>query len=284
MLMILSLTLLSAEIDNYYPPSLKSRLQNGELANVLLLGIDARPGEVRARSDTIIFASYNPLLKKVILISIPRDTWVNASGRSGKINMLSQLQGPRATCQAVENLLQVKVDHYIVTNFEGFRNIIDIMGGVYLDVDINLSSPSSNIYLKKGYHCLNGAQALKYARYRGLPDADIGRTKRQQKLMKAVMESLLSAETIPKIPQLIAEMKKNVNTNISMSDMIYMANSCKGINFDNVQSQTLPGYHFVDPHTGGSYWQVDRQIANSIVESLYEGHVYEVNLSAPSWK
>lgn len=278
LLLIISLALLGAEIDNVFPTSIRNTLKQGEPANILLLGVDARPGEDKARSDTIILASIDNNTKKAVLVWIPRDTRISTPNRSKKINMVNQLQGPKATCKAVEKLLGTRVDYYVLTNFTGFERIIDLLGGVCLDVDINLSSASSGVYLTKGYKCLNGKEALKYVRYRGRQDGDIGRTQRQQKFLTALINQLLQKETIPKIPDLISALRDNVDTNISFSDMLYMANIFLTINEDNIVTQTLPGYAYTDPYSGASYWEVDPQIARSILDSLFHGHQFEVNL------
>jgi Transcriptional regulator len=71
------------------------------------------------------------------------------------------LQGPKVSCKVVAEIMGTNVDHYILTNFSGFERIIDILDGVYLYVDINLSSDTSGVYLKKGYQCLNGKEGFK---------------------------------------------------------------------------------------------------------------------------
>lgn len=277
-MLIVSLFLLSAEIDKVFPRSIKHALKNGQPANILLLGIDARPEETDARSDTIILCSIDNSIRKVVLVWIPRDTRIDTANRSKKINMVNQLKGPRATCREVEKLMGSRVDYYIVTNFKGFERIIDILGGVYMNVDINLSSPSSGVYLTKGYHRLSGKEALKYARYRGRIDGDIGRTQRQQKLVQALRKQILQKETIMKIPDLVAELQQNVQTNISFSDMLYLAGMIPDIEEYNIITQTMPGYAYTNPYSGASYWEVDRQVSHSLLESLFHGHKYEIDL------
>jgi LCP family protein required for cell wall assembly len=274
LLAIISLTLLSAGIGNYFPPSLKQIINSGHPVNILLMGIDARPGEVDARSDTMILASYDHSLQKAVMVWIPRDTRIMYKGKPTKINMVNQLEGPRAACREVGNLLNLQVEHYVVTNFSGFEKIIDVLGGVYMDVDIRISSPGTNVFLSKGYQRLSGRQALTYVRFRGTLDGDIGRTARQQRLIKALMEQLLNGSTIPKLPELMAIVKDNARTNISLADMAFIANLGLGLKRDNIAVQTLPGHHYVDPASGASYWEVDGQVAASIVPSLYRDHYY----------
>jgi len=282
-LLVIIAVLLSAEINNALSHSVIDIVKNDQPINILLLGIDARPGEVNARSDTIILTSLDPNIKKAALVWIPRDTRIDTSNKSKKINMVAQLQGPEASCEVVAKLLGTDVNHYVLTNFAGFERIIDILGGVYLDVDINLSSAASGVYLKKGYQLLNGKEALKYARYRGIEDGDIGRTERQQKLLRAIIKQLLQIDTITKVPDLISALKENVQTNISVGDMFYLANQLLKIDEDNIVTQTLPGYAYTDQYSGASYWEIDPQIALSILDSLFHGHKYDVDLEYPPY-
>jgi len=278
LLLIIVTFILNIDVDKALPLSIKE-MASGEPINILLLGIDARPDEVRARSDTIILVSINHTINKAALVWIPRDTRISSPNKSKKINMVNQLQGPEGSCQAVEKLLGTNIDYYILTNFSGFERIIDILGGVDMDVDINLSSPASDVYLTKGYKRLSGKEALKYARYRGKTDGDIGRTQRQQKLLNALIKQTLHQDTIAKIPDLLSTLQDNVQTNISAGNLLYLANLVLRIDDSNIVTQTLPGYPYTDTYSGASYWEVDRQISLSILDSLFHGHKFEaVNL------
>ena len=108
-------------------------IAKGEPVNILFLGIDARPGETNARSDTMMLACINPELQKVAVVSIPRDSRVDVPGSLDKINNANAVGGPKAACKAVEKLLGTKVDYYVLTNFNGFAKMIHILGGVTID-------------------------------------------------------------------------------------------------------------------------------------------------------
>ncbi|HBQ27405.1 MAG TPA: hypothetical protein DD791_13510 [Syntrophomonas sp.] len=283
LVLILSLTLVGAEINNVIPRSIKSRISRGEVVNILLMGIDARQGEKKARSDTMIVASLNYELGKIVLLSIPRDTRIEGRDRTGKINMVNQLQGPEESCKEVSRLLGKDVDYYVLTNFQGFEQMIDTLGGVDMYVDINLQSYSNGVFLEKGDRHLNGKEALTYARFRETQEGDIGRTARQQRLLKALTQQIGRKETIPRLPRLMAQFRENVQSNISLNDIVYLTNLIPGLSEDDIINQTLPGYHFVDPYSGASYWEVDREIARSIIDSLFKGERFEVHLQAPPW-
>ncbi len=274
--LVVILTLLN--IGKVLPLSVREMLKGGKPVNILLLGIDARPDETNARSDTIILSSYNRALNKAVMVWVPRDTRITSPNASQKINMVTQLQGPEATCKEVGKLLGTNVDYYVLTNFSSFEKMIDILGGVYIDVDINLSSPASGVYLTKGYKRLNGKEALKYARYRGRLDGDIGRTQRQQKLIKALAHQILQSDSIDKIPELLAALRQNVQTNLSVTDMLYLANIMIALDEDDIVTQTLPGRAYADPFSGASYWEADRQVARNLLESLFNGETFEIDL------
>lgn len=283
LVLILSLTLVGAEINDVIPRSIKSRIGRGEVVNILLMGIDARQGEQKARSDTMIVASLNYELGKIVLLSIPRDTRIEGRDRTGKINMVNQLQGPEESCKEVSRLLGKDVDYYVLTNFQGFEQMIDTLGGVDMYVDINLRSYSNGVFLEKGDRHLNGKEALTYARFRETQEGDIGRTARQQRLLKALVQRISRKETVSHLPRLLAQFRENVQSNVSLSDIVYLTNLIPGLSEDDIINQTLPGYHFVDPYSGASYWEVDREIARSIIDSLFKGERFEVHLQAPPW-
>ncbi len=281
--LVIGLTLISAEIYRAFPISLEDRLKNGEVANILLIGTDARPDEINARSDTIMLLSINDQIKQAAVISIPRDTRIEFEGRNTKINMINQLQGPEALCQEISALMDTRVQHYILANFTSFKDIIDQLGGIYLDVDVDIQSPSTGVYLNKGYHCLNGQEALTYVRYRSDSDGDIGRINRQQRFITALADQILKKENLPRLPGIASEITENVTTNISLRDVLYLAHLAPCYKPENLITQTLPGYHYWSSYTGASFWEVDREIARSLLDSLFNGHRYETYLNAPPW-
>lgn len=281
--LIISLTFVSAKLNQFYPTSLQDRLKQDKTANILLIGIDARPGETQTRSDVLILLSLNKSIGKAVLVSIPRDTRIVFKGRNTKINMINQLEGPQATCREVGKLLGTPVNNYIITNFSGFEDIIDSLGGVYMNVDIRLQSYKENVYLEKGPQRLTGKEALAYVRFRTNPDMDIGRTRRQQELLLALTRQLNKKENLVRLPRLISRFRECVTTNIRLKDMLYLASIADDFKEDNVIAQTLPGYHYFATYSGASFWEVDPDIALSLLDSLFEGHRYEVIQPAPPW-
>lgn len=254
----------------------------GETIHILFMGTDARPGEDRSRSDTMILASIDTQEKKVALISIPRDTRIKDSrGNWAKINSVNYQEGPEEACRVVGDLLDVPVKHYVLTNFDGFAKIVDILGGVEIDVETAMihhdrENPELAINISSGVQRLDGQQALNYVRYRGGPTADIGRTQRQQKFLLALADEMFSTSTITKLPKLVPELSKNIDTNIPAKEMIYLAGIANEFDPDRIMTQTLPGYPYTDPDTGISYWLADEEIAKILVERVLAGEKFDV--------
>jgi len=271
-----------------FDKSIAAKTERGKRINILLMGIDARKMESNSRSDTMIVASIDPKANKIAMVWIPRDTRVEVKrNHYDKINSVNYLQGPEAACRVVSDLLDTPVDHYVVTNFAGFAKIIDILGGVTLDVEGDMfhddPDPNLRINLRKGVQRLNGQDALRYVRYRGGPTADIGRTVRQQKFIKALAQELLQGKTILKLPELLPEIAKNVHTNIPVTDMLSIAKLAKNFASQEIITQTLPGYSYTDRATGASYWQADAEIAKGIIDDLFAGKKYDVAQDPPDW-
>jgi LCP family protein required for cell wall assembly len=272
---------LSAQLDAAYPLVLRERMERGQLAHILLIGSDARPGEEQTRSDTIILLSIDTVSSQVALVSIPRDTRIHFQGKDSKINMVNQIKGPAALCSEVGKLLNIAVDHYVVTDFSGFEEIIDLFGGVWMDVDISVYSYRQGVVLEKGWQHLSGKEALAYARFRANPDMDIGRVQRQQRLLTALARQMLEADNIARIPQLIPSFKEHVKTNLTLGDMFYLAQQFRQLKEGNIITQTLPGYHYFAPYSGASYWEVDRNTARVLLPGLFAGQRFETYCPAP---
>ncbi len=268
--------------------SVQTKMSGGKQVNILIMGIDARSDEANSRSDTMILASIDGKSKKVALVWIPRDTRVEVSPkRYDKINSVNYVQGPEAACKVVSKLLAIPVNHYVVCNFNGFAKIIDILGGVDMDVEHAMyhwdPDPKLQINIAKGQQRLDGQQALGFVRFRGVPTADIGRTGLQQTFVKALAQELLQGSTILKLPRLLPEMADNVKSNIPAEDMIYLAKMARDFKTEDMITQTLPGYSYTEPASGASYWQADAKIAPGLVAALFAGETFEVAQAKPGW-
>jgi len=253
-----------------------------ERTNILLLGVDARSGETISRSDTIILASVDPDVNRVAVVSIPRDTKINGSTTGGmdKINAANVVGGPELAVQKVEELMSEKVDYYIEIDFEGFKKIIDTLGGVTINVDQRMYKPSEDIDLKPGLQKLNGSDALAYVRFRGYINGDIDRTAHQQEFIKALGKELLQPSTIVKLPTLIKEARANVKTNLGLTDMLKIASWAPGFSSDGIVAQTLPGSFYDERNAQGiltaSYWMADKGQATTLLDKMLSGQTVAV--------
>ena len=242
--------------------------------NFLLLGTDARKDETASRTDSIIFASIDTQSKQASMLSIPRDTRVKIPGHGmDKINAANAYGGPETTVNIVEGLLGIPIDYYVMTNFDGFKDIVDTLGGVTIDVEKNMYyyDPTDNflINLKKGVQRMDGKKSIQYVRFRMDALGDISRTQRQQKFLEALAKEMLQPSTIVKLPKLIPEINKSVETNLGIMDMFSLAKAGKDFDNMNIVTETLPG-NFLDIN-GVSYWGVDSQKAKLVVADLFNG-------------
>jgi LCP family protein required for cell wall assembly len=184
--------------------------------NILLLGLDSRPGEGdTSRSDTIILATFLPWQPYVGVLSIPRDLWVDIPGhgenRINTAHFFGEAErtggGPGAAMQAVRDNFGVNVDYYVRVRFDGFRQVVDALGGV----DVSLPNPMSGY--PAGVHHLDGEQALALVRDRQGSD-DFFRMERGQLFLKSVWKGVLKPANWPKIPRILAAVSQTVDTDI----------------------------------------------------------------------
>nr|WP_148275376.1 LCP family protein [Desulfosporosinus meridiei] len=247
--------------------------------SVLLIGADQRPEQKKFSTDTIILASVDPKTKRTSLLSIPRDTRVLLKGHGyKKINEIVSLTDLDTLEKTVEELTGEKIAGYVQTNFQGFKKIIDTLGGITVNVEKNMYYETGDdedgyINLHKGEQILNGSKALQYARFRHDALADISRTARQQVVLKAVAKEMFQLSTIPKLPFLVPQIMDAVNTSLSSKDIFTLARVAVGFDSSNVVAQTLPG-SFLDLE-GISYWKVDPLEVKQVVKNLFQGKTTE---------
>ncbi|WP_169085996.1 LCP family protein [Paenibacillus sp. PL91] len=200
-----------------------------ERVNILLLGGDARgvdEGEA-ARSDSILVASFDPVTKKAHLFSVLRDTYVNIEGHGrGRINTALTLGEYPLAMKTVGDLLGLDIQYYVYTDFEGFKKLIDTIGGIYFDVEKDMhytDNADGNRYdidLKKGYQLLDGDKALQYVRFRHDAMSDFTRTERQRNFLQAVSKELQSTWNIINMKKILDSVQPYVKMNISVPDML----------------------------------------------------------------
>lgn len=242
-----------------------------ESVNLLFMGTDG--GRLDGNTDTIVLAHVDPRQRGIAALWIPRDTLVAIPGHgTAKINAANPMGGPELAVATVEELLGVKVDYYLVTDFQVAAATIDRLGGVDVDVpvDMNYDDPYQNlhIHLRKGRQHLNGRQAVEFARFRHTALGDIARTQFQQRLVEALLHRVLSPEGLVRLPGAVQVALEGSRTNAGLKEVAGLLAAARGGGWSLV-SETLPG-SFLDLR-GVSYWAVDRQQARAVWADLLRG-------------
>lgn len=241
--------------------------------NYLLVGSDTREGlskaELKAlrvgsvataagkRSDTMLLVHISKARDKAVLISIPRDTFAlipehkSKAGKlipavHSKINSSFNWGGAPLLIQTIEEMTDLKIDHYIEINFAGFARIVDSIGGVEICTKKNINDPKSHLVLEAGVHTLNGIESLKYVRTREFDGmGDLGRMQRQQAFMSAVLRKATSAGVLLNpvtMASFINSALSAVTTDSELknSDLIALAKQMKSLSTSSVRTLTVP--------------------------------------------
>jgi len=250
-----------------------AELENKKPLNLLLLGLD----DGGYRSDVIMLMNYVPGTGQIKFISIPRDTMVRYKGNTGKINALYAYGKEELVKNTMESLTGLKIDYYITVDFAGFRKIIDTLGGIYLNVPINMNyddpTQGLSIHLNKGYQVLSGKKAEEFVRYRrsdtpeGKEIGDLGRIDMQLYLMKELIDQKLDVKYILKLDELFDIFRKNVRTNIKLSDINDYIPYAFNITAESIKSFTVPG----EPRLVNEIWYyiVDGKKTSEIIRQNF---------------
>ncbi|HHX10705.1 MAG TPA: LCP family protein [Firmicutes bacterium] len=250
--------------------------------NILVVGIDGGVNgqsltslKTGTRSDVMLLVSIDTETKDVGVLSIPRDTRVfipkvNDLEKAGHAHAYG---GPELVVQTLEDFLDVEIHRYVRIDFEGFKKVIDILGGVDIDVPpgMDYEDPDQDLYihLKPGPQTLYGEDALKFVRFREYVDGDIGRIRAQQQFLNALADKVLRISTVTKLPSMISEMLPYVLTDMSNEDMMYLASVGLGAKLDEVKWAILPGGA---GYIGDvSYWLVDSEKAAQVIDEIIRG-------------
>lgn len=218
----------------------------GSYANpfsTLLLGIDAR-GKEAGRSDTIIYTVARPKDGKVLMVSIPRDTYAEIVGKDkyDKINHAYAFGGKKMIIDSVSKLFGQPVDHYATINFQGFKDVVDALGGVKLPIEkdiVNKGADHEKFTVKGGKPIYSGQEALYYVRYR--EDDHINRSSRNMIFLNAMLDKMTEWNQVTKIPELIDIMGDNFTTDIPPKKLIEMGKNVFTANHREIFNYTLKG-------------------------------------------
>jgi len=274
----------------------------------VILGRDTRKETGSLNTDVMIVSVVNPKTKQVTMMSIPRDTRVKIPGYRGyhKINavfangeaerrqaeangQVATENGVTLTKKTLEQVLGIPINHYVEVDFDGFKSVIDELGGVEVNVDRKLvyDDPTDNthINLEPGLQTLNGEQALGYVRHRHdnrgtkYYSNDFDRNRRQQEVIKSVMDKLSSFEGFTKIFRVIEVASEHVHTDLSKDQIKGLAYDFKGISSSNIK--TIENGAFWNASSG--YTLLPREKRDEIRQvlrsemNLTESYVAELN-------
>jgi LCP family protein required for cell wall assembly len=240
-----------------------ARQQNAE--NFLVIGSDTRAGADAkygnvsgARSDTTMLVHLAPDRTKATVISIPRDSWVDIprckaadGGTIGEhmqmFNSAFSVGGAACTIATVQKLTGIAVTHYVEIDFSGFRSMVTAMGTVTICSPQNVTDPGSGLHLRVGNNQLDGAQALAYVRAREtLGDgSDLGRIKRQQLFLGAVLRKAMSGSMLSNPARLASFLNAatkavTVDKDTTFGDLRALATSLQGLDPKRVTFYTAP--------------------------------------------
>jgi len=243
--------------------------------NVLVLGSDNRDGtniggDTPGLSDTTILLHLSANRKRAYGVSLPRDAMVDrpecrTKNGKGKVpggltqfNAAYSVGGPACTIKTVEHLTNIRIDHFVVINFAGFKDMVNAINGVTVCLPKEVNDDVGHIHLPAGTYKVNGNQALDYVRVRhdiGAPTGDIGRMKRQQSFIAAMVEKVVSKGTLTNLPRLyrfLDAATKSLTTDpgfAHLKELASLGSSLKNIGLDNIQFITVPNQPYApDPN------------------------------------
>lgn len=219
--------------------------EEGERVNLLAMGLDQVEGT--SRSDTIMLVSISPNPHEVQVFSVPRDLYVKyPDGENRRINAAYPIGGGELARDLISDLTGVEIPFHLILDYEGFKELIDMIGGIELEVEERLeyedtaASPPLEIDISPGQQVLDGEEALGYIRYRG-EGSDIRRIDRQQKFLKALLEQGIQFREWTKLKDLISTAQNYLQTNLSLVDLYDLGKMVRGISADDFNTHTLPG-------------------------------------------
>lgn len=256
-----------------------------ERVNILLMGIDSLDGTYNdkdsspTRTDTMMVLSMDPETKSGYILSLPRDSRVKIRGMDNydKLNHAHAYGGVDLALKTVKDLLQIPIHHYVRVDYNALFKTVDDLGGVEVDVPMDMNyddpyaDPPLSIHLKKGLQTLDGQSSMEFLRFRkGYADQDLGRINAQQQFLDALIRKVLSPASITKIPQYIETMYMYVDTDMSQKEILSLGKDAIKINPDNIEKQTIPGVP--DMVNGVSYYVLDKEAMATQLEFLLSGN------------
>lgn len=261
-----------------------SEMENQFPMNVLVLGSDEKQG---GRSDTIMLVRIQKDFQPVI-ISIPRDTRVKIEGIKGysKINAAYAYGKAKLAAKTVEDVLGVKIDKYVVVNYEAVEKIVDLVGGVDVEVPFHLyyvdTTPGKELYIDipAGLQHLDGKKAVEFLRWRHNSNGkeygkggDLGRIEMQRKLLYALIEKMLKPQNIVRLPVIVQTVSKYTDHNFTKGEIMWFIQNISKFDTQNIMMTILPGQpKYID---GISYYILNEEKCKALIADLDEPEIFK---------
>ncbi|WP_248704995.1 LCP family protein [Curtobacterium sp. MWU13-2055] len=252
------------KITNAFPSGNRPEATKDGAKNILLMGSDSR-GDATSidsskasdqRTDTMMLVHIDADRKAVWVMSIMRDLWVTIPGHGEhKINAAFAYGGSALTVQTIEQLLDVRIDHVAIVDFQGFEGMTDALGGV--DVESPSDFTARGQHFTKGTNHVNGEQALKFVRERySFANGDYQRVANQQAFLRAIVDKTISKDTLTspsKITDFVGALSEylSVDDSLSATELAKLGVSLRGVDKQDVHFFTIP--------TGGTGTSADGQ-------------------------
>ena len=266
--------------------------EKGKMYNFLLLGRD----KVALNTDVIMIINFNADSGKIAVMQIPRDTYVVINNTGYKLNSVyghfynegkaknekdPEDYGLKQLSSLLEANLCINIQNYAMVNLEGFRNIVDILGGVEVDIPADMKYVDGDqglvIDLKKGKQVLNGEKAEMFVRFRsGYIQADIGRMDAQKIFMSALLKEVKDHFNITTVVKMAAEVFKNVKTDMSLNDINYFAQKLIDIDLNNMSFMTVSGYSPTPPQGQVWYYVINRRGTINLINQYFNIYDFEI--------
>lgn len=252
---IMNTRFLSGKIGNLYEGIGTPKELRNKQVSFLLLGIadDEEEREKTRLTDLMAVVTLDFKNDTTKVLQIPRDTYIGEETPSGKMNAIYNrdpsywdYSGLEGLSKMINEMFKLNIDHYVTMEMNGFRDIVDAIGGVTMNVPVDMEL--NGTYVKAGEQTLNGKQAIAVVRTRNAYSGgdDISRTKTQQEFMKAFVKEVLSLGTL-KMTKIIPSCIKYVNTDITISEALKYYKGISAIDASKLEIFTLPG-------EGGNYY------------------------------
>lgn len=259
--------------------SIAGSLRRFERINMIWIGTDWV--DYSRHSDTLMFVSYEPKTRFLDILSIPRDTRIRIPGI--KLRRINEVYAyfyrlskkDHVACEKLKNSVEdilksretLQIPFYIQLNYEGFKQVVDLLGGVSVHIDEPMHyddySGNLHIHFSTGTVVLNGKKALEYVRYRGR-SGDRGRIFRQQRFLRNALGRFKNPLVVVRIPLMFYRVISNIRTNLSLWDMIYLALDCRFLRKENIRFLELPGR----PDRRRRYWMIDQERLEGVVNLI----------------